>query len=80
MTCQVQTEVSFVTSRYWLPTETKTGRDKTEENAEGFLLLSSTVCCVLCLVARLCLTLGNSLDCSLPGSFVHGILQARKLE
>ena len=29
---------------------------------------------------RLCLTLCNPVDCSLPGSSVHGILQARMLE
>ena len=32
------------------------------------------------LVPRSCLTLCNSMGCSLPGSLVHGILQARKLE
>ena len=31
-------------------------------------------------VAQLCPTLGNSMDCSLPGSSVHGIFQARVLE
>ena len=31
-------------------------------------------------VSSLFLTLCNSMDCSLPGSFVHGILQARILE
>ena len=31
-------------------------------------------------VAQLCLTLLNTMDCSLPGSSVHGILQARVLE
>ena len=31
-------------------------------------------------VARLCLTLCDPMDCSLPGSSVHGILQARILE
>ena len=31
-------------------------------------------------VAQLCPTLCNPLDCSLPGSSVHGILQARILE
>ena len=30
--------------------------------------------------AQLCLTLCNPMDCSLPGSSVHGILQARILE
>ena len=29
---------------------------------------------------QLCLTLGNTMDCSLPGSSVHGILQARILD
>ena len=32
------------------------------------------------LVAQSCLTLCNHMDCSLPGSSVHGIPQARKLE
>ena len=32
------------------------------------------------LVAQLCLTLGNPMDCSLPGSSVHEILQSRILE
>ena len=32
------------------------------------------------LVAQSCLTLCNPMYCSLPGSFVHGILQARILE
>ena len=31
-------------------------------------------------VARSCLTLCNPMDCSLPGSFVHGVFQARVLE
>ena len=34
----------------------------------------------LCLVSQSCLTLCDSMDCSLPGSSVHGILQARILE
>ena len=32
------------------------------------------------LVTQSCPTLGNPIDCSPPGSSVHGILQARKLE
>ena len=32
------------------------------------------------LVTQLCLTLWDPMDCSLPGSSVHGILQARLLE
>ena len=33
-----------------------------------------------CVCAQSCLTLCNSMDCSLPGSSVHRILQARLLE
>ena len=31
-------------------------------------------------VAQLCLTLSDLMDCSIPGSSVHGIFQARVLE
>ena len=31
-------------------------------------------------VAQLCLTFRDPMDCSLPGSSVHGIFQARLLE
>ena len=31
-------------------------------------------------VAQLCLTLSDPMDCSLPGSSVHGVFQARGLE
>ena len=31
-------------------------------------------------VAQSSLTLSNPMDCSLPGSFVHGVFQARVLE
>ena len=31
-------------------------------------------------VAQSCLTLSDPMDCSLPGSSVHGIFQARALE
>ena len=33
-----------------------------------------------CEVAQLCPTLSNPMDCSLPGSSIHGIFQARVLE
>ena len=36
------------------------------------------ICCY-CLVAKLCLTLCDTMNCSLPGSSVHGISQARIL-
>ena len=31
-------------------------------------------------VTQLCLTLSDLVDCSLPGSSIHGIFQARVLE
>ena len=37
------------------------------------------ICCC-CLVAQLCPTLCDPMDCSPPGSSLHGILQARILE
>ena len=44
-------------------------------------------CCGVCVTVVMCAkslqwcqTLGNPMDCSLPGSSVHGILQARTLE
>ena len=38
------------------------------------------VCVCVCVCAQSCLTLCDLLECSLPGSSVHGILQARMLE
>ena len=35
---------------------------------------------ILCVYAQSCPTLCNSMDCSPPGSSVHGISQARTLE
>ena len=32
------------------------------------------------LIAKSCLTLGDPMDCSLPGSSINGIFQARVLE
>ena len=42
--------------------------------------LSPWIRCEHCSVAQLCLTLGDPMDCSPPGSSVHGVLQARILE
>ena len=36
--------------------------------------------CMCVLVAQSCATVCNPVDCSFPGSSVHGILQARVLE
>ena len=33
-----------------------------------------------CMHVQSCLTLHDSMDCSLPGSSVHGVFQARVLE
>ena len=44
------------------------------------LLWSVWGVCVYVLVGQLCLTLCDPLDCSLPGSSVHEIFQARILE
>ena len=41
---------------------------------------SFNVCCSCYLVAESCLTLCDPMDCSPPGSSVHGISQARVLE
>ena len=38
------------------------------------------VCVCVCSVTQLCPTLCDPKDCSLPGSSVHGMLQARTLE
>ena len=38
------------------------------------------IVCACILVAQLCLTLCDPVDCNLPGSPVHGILQSRILE
>ena len=39
-----------------------------------------TLCCCCCLVIKSCTTLCDPMDCSPPGSSVHGIFQARILE
>ena len=52
----------------------------------AIIALASTLCwspdksSYCCLVAKWCLILCYPMDCSLPGSFVHGISQARILE
>ena len=43
-------------------------------------LYNSIVRICACLVAQLCPTLCNHMNCSPPGSSIHGILQARTLE
>ena len=48
--------------------------------AGSSLLCSGFLYAALCLVTQSCLTLCGPMGCSLPGSSVHGILQARILE
>ena len=43
-------------------------------------LIQGLCACMHAKSLQLCLTLFNPMDCSLPGSSVHGILQARTLE
>ena len=50
-------------------------------NIGSFLFITtSKTACVCCLVTQSCPTLCDPMDCSPPGSSVHGILQARILE
>jgi len=46
----------------------------------SFLILNQSVVLCECEVAQSCPTLCDPMDCSLPGSFVHGIFQAIVLE
>ena len=61
-------------------------RDRTQVSciASGYftnwILDTSQVICLLSEVAQSCLTLCDPMNCSLPGSSVHGILQAVVLE
>ena len=49
-------------------------------NKAHFSFLNCKCACVLAKLLQSCLTLCDPMDCSLPGSSVHGILQARILE
>ena len=49
------------------------------KQSESFPSWAAIILCVRC-CAQLCLTLCSPMDSSLPGSSVHGILQARILE
>ena len=50
--------------------------DKHQYNKEGKIKCNKYLK-VKVLVVQLCLTLCDPMDCSLPGSSIHGILQAR---
>ena len=54
------------------------GRGSTAASPQSQFPLYPCVCmCLVCLVAQSCLTLCDPMYCSLSGSSVHGILQAR---
>ena len=79
-------------TRLWIQTASDANAvSESDESLKVFILLSfyiarshtkpGWVCvCVCVLVAQWCLTLCDPLDCSPPGSSVHGILQAGILE
>ena len=50
------------------------------QNVNMLLFSSSQISFHVCVCAQLCLTLCDRMDCSPPGSSVHGIPQARILE
>ena len=60
---------------YWAPFQD--GLVKKAEVAQSCLILTPLMCV---LVALSCLTLCDPLDCSPPGSSIHGILQASIME
>ena len=51
-----------------------------DSNSESHTVTRVCVCVCVCSVAQLCLTLCDPTVCSLPGSSIHGISQARTLE
>ena len=72
--------VDSVTSRYMLEVSTRQNHFDTCNLNEWKCPTGRSEVRVESLVAKSCLTLCNPMDCSLPGSSVHGILQARVLE
>ena len=76
MTISIDTEKSWVQIQYPFMIKNKRERERKTLLKVGI----EGTCAVLCLVAQSCPTLCDPVDCSLSGSFVHGILQARILE
>ena len=54
--------------------------DRTERLSLSQIIKLKHNCCYYCLATQLCPILYDPMDCSLPGSSVHGISQARILE
>ena len=62
------------------PTPSDEGQGPSSEIRADDILFKVPKCRLCGLVTQVCLTLCKSLDCSLPGSLVHGISQANILE
>ena len=60
-----------------ISSEKQRSEPSTAENGKNRGVTSVLVPVCVCLVAQLCLTLCDPKDCSLPGSSIHGIFQAR---
>ena len=74
-TRQADRTLSEGTKGKWLLLSTSPIHQEAHPQTAGNLLS-----CSVYLVTQSCLTLCNTMDCSLPGSSVHGIIQARILE
>ena len=62
----------------YLPLETWPRREVEHKGAEeAFPTLPTEMCVHACSVAQFCVTLCDPMDCSPPGSSVHGLSQAR---
>ena len=68
-----------ITTKQEVLEESDPQRQEVYDGARGWGEEMGKVVVVKVLVAQLCPTLCNPMDCSLPGSSVHGILQARIL-
>ena len=86
-TFSVSLRLAICKTGLWLPTS-RLVRRKGENLRERLIYNGTLRCitpgppCILCVHAKslqLCLSLCDAMDCSPPGSFVHGILQARIL-
>ena len=74
-----QREMVIGETRSWIRF-LQAGRERVKDKGWGSRRCTSTVEGVCVVVAQLCPTLCDPMDCSLPGSSVHGILQVRILE
>ena len=61
-------------------TSSEEGRPGVDQVGAGSVRVPGVTECVCAKSLQLCLTLCTPMDCSPPGSSVHGILQARVLE